>query len=46
MAIEAGFSRGGARGSGALASYGPTLMVQVGFDREFAAAGAISLPDQ
>lgn len=46
MAIEAGFSRGGARGSGALASYGPTLMVQVGFDREFAAGGAISLPDE
>ena len=45
-ATEAGFGRGGARGSGALASYGPTLMVQIGFDREFAPGGIPRLPNQ
>ena len=45
-AIEAGCGSGGVPDSGALVSYGPTLMVQIGFDREFAPGGILSLPER
>ena len=45
-AIEAGFGSGGVPDSGALVSYGPTLMVQIGFDREFTPGGILFLPEQ
>lgn len=45
-AIEAGFGSGGVPDSDALVSYGPTLMVQIGFDREFAPGGILSLPER
>lgn len=45
-AIDAGFGSEGVPDSDALVLYGPTLMVQVGFDRAFVPGGNLSLPEQ